>query len=752
MFRTRILFGAFLLVALPGIVVAEGTGAQERMKEALELFREGGFEEALEILDAVGRDLPADAGEESKRLRGELNFTRGYICQRKAACVGADERVRLFGKARDSYQKLLADYPGNAQASTNLAMLLESLGRWNEAVPILQKAAQLNSDREYEYHIAMGDLYRRHERSENAIALYELAAKRDSSKRTAYERILSTKRRLGPQQANQLLSLAARIEEARQPELAAEAFSAVVWLTYKDETRLAVNACQRWADVMAGCERLGRSELTLLPSPPEWEHDCIRQLHALVSGPATATNHFQWWLEDGQLYRRHISASILRLRAREALAKENAQEAMEILELGLELAPPVDSYKDPPIKNKPWIFLEIARDLARVYSRLMDKEVKDLPRVNRLSEKFRSLEKKIYGPKGDAIMRGDYPAMQKFHTTLGFIYAEREQWNSTGVANNGIFQLDHAIDAADKWYERRNGPFQPLPRLKRLLAEGLAHEKRFADATGQYVAAAEAFLDTDDLNGAAASVAAADSLKEEHPRVGAFPRLDDLREILETRKRISTAQTTIAEIQSTGAVVVSAWPGRFKNLAPDFVARQRFKTLSDLGDAARQRNSEEVALGLMSRALEASLGTQVMTSYGDLQRLRESESAIRAQVDLGNAESRVETKSGAGKSAYPFEAAKTWHIPGGSSESTKVTAVSQDLVLAEKVIREANAQPWGIDQRVPISVKKGRVTVHYAGGEGPKTVQERRMLDSIRRIHGVKKVEVEPPRRWKAQP
>jgi hypothetical protein len=253
--------------------------------------------------------------------------------------------------------------------------------------------------------------------------------------------------------------------------------------------------------------------------------------------------------------------------------------------------------RDPPRPLEgPW--LDLYGDLAALYT--------NRPELDPEGRKFEELENALFHGKGEAYRSDDLEAIQRFHTVLGLIYADRGKWDASWAPKGAVFQLSHAISTAEQRQERGEAPFQPQARLNALLAEGYR-------ATGdnraqeQYLEAARAYLDTDDIDRAGEMLAAAREFAE-----GDRPEARELERVVRARRQLPGDPSSVCP---TAEDLFAA----LEHSKPEFVSRQRFKTLSDC--STRTRSSGE-RLAYSARALTAAVdGRITLVGAADLSRM-----------------------------------------------------------------------------------------------------------------------------------
>jgi hypothetical protein len=210
-----------------------------------------------------------------------------------------------------------------------------------------------------------------------------------------------------------------------------------------------------------------------------------------------------------------------------------------------------------------------------------------VPELDTDGRRFSALEDRMFEGKGAALASNDLEAAQRFHATLGLIYAERGTWRGA-PSRNASDQLRWALRAAAE-RARTDGFHQPLPAVRALLARGLASGEAAAargEAGAAALDAARAWLDSDDPLAADTTIAIAvrdPALTAE--AVAPVRTLVLVRAILAQAAGVAGAAVqadpeTVAREAARlcaggiGGVVAGTGPA-------DFMDRQRFKLLAD---------------------------------------------------------------------------------------------------------------------------------------------------------------------------
>ncbi|NIM17709.1 MAG: hypothetical protein GTO45_37555 [Candidatus Aminicenantes bacterium] len=230
-------------------------------------------------------------------------------------------------------------------------------------------------------------------------------------------------------------------------------------------------------------------------------------------------------------------------------------------------------------------------------------------------------------------------AIQKFHTVLGLIYAERNQWTSEWAPGNAIFQLRHALDVAQKRARVEKKDFQPLPHLHRLLADGYLLVEKVNLARIEYMEAMKGYLDIDSLDNAAKTYDRLEPLLENAPDTE-VQKAVALNKILLVRLSISQWSREDIEQKSKMDYENAAFFGwvkdnAFKSKQHSFINRQCFKALADAGTIAIQVGEPAAASHFYHVAYGVINKEDVLASMNDVSRLSKITSVLSESPDWG---------------------------------------------------------------------------------------------------------------------
>ena len=474
---------SFIFFATSNIVAQTSEIEQTRSltSQAQNLVNQKSWEEAIQLLQEGLQNC--DNQKKAIECRVILNFNLGYLYQIKdIGDVKTNHTV-----AAEYYNKALSDQPHNVQIISNLALVLQHLGKWEEAVNMFNRAAEIDTEKRESYLIAIGDLYLENNHLSQALESYRKAVGLNPTNETAHRKILTLYKRLPVEQIDELFEYSVYLEEINHPELAKDGFDQVINRSFISNSSLAEEALIYWAELSALQGWIDEESLQALPVQ-EWSSSAINELIGLVGNPEINANNLNWWGEN--LLRSHVAASILKAVGTHMYVNGEIIRTANVYELALWIAPGFYSY-DHELANKPIIRMNIVLELASLYTKH--------PQLDPNGDKFQDLEDLLFREKGTSYEMGALEAIQRSHTVLGLIYAEREKWSRWG-ADNGIFQLEHALSTAKQLAEIDPKNFQPLPHLQSLLIKGYSEIGREDKIFTLSLNSAMGYLDLDDIS------------------------------------------------------------------------------------------------------------------------------------------------------------------------------------------------------------------------------------------------------------
>ena len=476
---------ALLLLLLAGSAFA--SDASRRIAADVErLVSSGSFTEARDFL--AGLDCGGDTA-----CATFAAFSRGYLYERWAA-VGADDdpeivRARL-DRAASSYREALALEPRNEHIRANLAHILARQGHLDAVEQLLLTRGSEDVDRL----LYVGDLHAEKGDHEKALAYYARAEKLAPESEEIHRRVFRLHRR--EPRPKELFEYCRKLWKRKLDLLAVEGLELVVRTAWEDDPELADQALVHWADLGARSQSLRPADLNRLP--PAWTSDAVEELRELLAAENPPERLGGWWGDDA--LRQHVAARVLQARAASYRARGELDRAMTFLKAASRLAPSMWRYDQPPLEGRPIVYLEALIDLAAVYHQADE------------DEKVRSIVLELFEGKEQAYRNADLPAINRFHTVLGLIFAEQGRWTSDWRADNAVFQLENAIKTAEELAARESRAAEPMPRLRAYLAQGYRETDRRAEGAEAYARAALDYLALGDTRRARENLGLAQSL------------------------------------------------------------------------------------------------------------------------------------------------------------------------------------------------------------------------------------------------
>jgi hypothetical protein len=300
-----------------------------------------------------------------------------------------------------------------------------------------------------------------------------------------------------------------------------------------------------------------------------------------------------------------------------------------------------------------------------------------------------------------------------------------------GRFRDAFFQLESAIRIAERRAARPDGVYQPLAVLKQRLAEG--SERAGGAGSGQQtrwrLAALEAFLDEDDIEGARRNQAWA---REQWRGLAAEERsaIERLSNILRLRLEAANPDGPLPRALDRGPLP----PESLRPLVPTpsdrfsrgFLERQRFKVLADLA-ATAERLGPSYQRGARSAAYEAYRGSVdgglTLIGAGDVQRIQRVTHTLAATLGIagGQSSSSQYVSWPARKTAPPRDGPPPTPLPGAEetpsglrvsldSRSAMVARLDPRIVLGGEIVKAVGIDRW-ITSGAELAVTAGQVRV-----------------------------------------
>lgn len=717
-----ILFSSFKCVR------AQTTGIQEARdisRRAQDLIEQEKWEEAIELLRRGLRTCGEE--EQRKECRALLNFSLGYLYQQK---ITGDRMINLE-RSVEYYRQALVDLSNNVEIMNNLAIVLKLRGNWEEAARVLKRVTEIDIENRDTYLIALGDLYRENDLFQEALKSYQKASELNPLDDAPHWRILSLYRRLKDENLPDLFHYSVHLDEINKTELAKDGFEQVINRSFRLNESLAERALILWVELGAGQGWIAKESIKFLPDEEEWRSPAIKELRSLVIDPISSGSHLNWWRADD--FRRHVAASVLKSMGSNFMVDGEFKHSAKVYELALRIAPMYYFYRGK-MKSKSHVALNISLELASLYYRY--------PALDPEGRKFRSFLYDLFDQKTGAYHSNDLAAIQRLHTVLGLIYAEKGQWTSSWRPGNAVFQLEHALRTAQKRLQENHNNYQPLPHLQSLLAKGYVKVDNRKGALITYLDAAMGYLDLDILDKVAEMLEAAVSLPYVHGSSEKW-RLTGLKNILNTRQQISQLQRDNLNLASPNFFGKSEqfnWlfdPAALQ-LEKSFVNRQRFKAFSDLGNRASLLKVTPEDLYFYTQAMEIIRSENILSSMDDIVRLEQIKTTVIQNISISKPKQIIGTGHYLEKS-YNYSKGKIWWLALPSEQYPTQIGMSQDLLLAGTIENRISKESSLASEEIMLHVQDGQVMILQELSSFEVT---EKAVELIKEIEGVQQVKI----------
>jgi len=510
----------------------------ENVHTALTQANTGNYKQARASLESVLSSCPT--GTSGRECRVLAASGLGAVLQRQGSSQRAS-RDSLYTASVGYYDRVLREVPNDPDAMYGKALAYRALGPRDSMESFFKQAPSKDTARAALYFTFQGDYFAAKGRWPQAIAAYREAVRQDGENDGARSGLVDALTAQGSR--TDLLQFGSGWE-ARYPVSASNAYRAILILSFAP-------GAQRDAvadSAIVGLVRVQtRNRLAVgdVPRAVSQQWAPVHEMHAFLD--KAAADSAPWWRLGSA--RSTVLAQAALAGGKAAASQAHYDVAERLFVEGVRIA-----------RRSSAVSLDLERELALLYFQhaTLDPD----------HRKFDALEQDIFEGKMGALASGDLEAAQRYHTTLGIIYAARGVWTSALPARNAEQQFEWALGKADERQQRQRF-YQALPELRQLLAHHLDSTGHRGQAALRYAEAARAYLDIDDL--ASADVAARNAV-----------RLGDQTSVAGAQ-RVLALRTDVAR---GGDVARRACtPERIATLARSgdaaFVARQSFKVLAD---------------------------------------------------------------------------------------------------------------------------------------------------------------------------
>jgi tetratricopeptide (TPR) repeat protein len=630
---TLALAGLLALAEAASVEASSYDMAQSASAAAQQEMAEGRWSDASRRLLAALDECP-DV-REGLGCRLLIQFNLGYLYERWSG-VAAEQRQALLKRSATMYGRVLEEAPRHAETITNLSLVLHALGDMQGLEALKRRLQGEDPARAAMVAMVIGDSHAASGRWRPAFDAYLDAAALNPADETPRRKAIDAYTQGGG--TIDTATMMARLGEweAPFPDVAAAGYAAVVVRESKATGRGVERALLRWASITAE-RRVISSALVaqqFAGARSVEVGELQRLLHTLeemrpgrAPDPRNGLSSYSgeeclggrsWWLQSP--WRRDVLAQAALAIGRAAVVAREPARAEAILTVAALCGPPLEEYVYGEMRDAAFTPLDIVTELAWLEFRF--------PELDPDGDKQTAVIEQLFFGKMMAYQAGDLEAIQRHHVVLGQIYAAKGVWKGSGY-RNATFQLSNAVRIAEQRHQE-SGYYEPMPGIRALLGETYERTERKAEAQEAYLDAAQAYLDSDDLDRTSELLVRARGIAPMSEASPVAVKLRATEQILETRRSVKQRQD-----DKTGAVRPSApsdqsWlqQGAIAGLSSDFLSRQKFKVNADLAELAKDERQTAEAERYARDALASASAVSALVGTSDLLRLEEVGSLV----------------------------------------------------------------------------------------------------------------------------
>jgi hypothetical protein len=611
------------------------TSAREAAVVAEHLQESGDWQEAIRLLEQVRSRC--EAGPEGQPCHQILDYSLGYVYLQSSGVAEPGQQEDMLRKAAASFERVLGKEFDHAPALSGFASACMRLGRPERATEWVEAALETKP----EYGVLLGDLYLQSGDIVRAQIAFRNAV-RQIGDDTARRRLIATYE-LRPSTTPPLLELGKEWEH-RSPAAAREAYEVAIQTSAAHNQPQAEEAFVRWVNLLVRSQNFSPEDLEALALPEGWNPTVLQSLRTYLQHPAEALDSENWQQIFADLQEVDISRVALALgkekleagdaRTAEAIWRAAAGWSGLVLQAGSSEGVAIEELR--LLERGQIDSIDLLTALAMLYG--------EYPELDPKHEKFTELIYELYEEKGESYAGDDLEAIQRYHTALGRIYAEREIWTSGTDSEtrkgsnlmdstyNAIFHIWSALYIAED-RKHETDFYQPLAHLRELLAKGY-RKTGDARAAETYLQACRAYLDSDDLDEAERILAQERGLLDGSQTVGL--EIEALSRLLNRRRHLMRAAS--GEVTVERAAPAGLWGAGDS----EFLVRQNFKMLADLAFAADRENVTELALHSAQQAIRTLIEKRAqLVGALDLLRLERLQAIIQGPFGLSSPQPEV---------------------------------------------------------------------------------------------------------------
>ena len=653
-------------------------------------------------------------------------FTAGYLSQVNIERSGDPQKYTEY--ALQFYHEALRSNPENIQVLTNMYILYRNRA-YEEALKTLDKLAEIDNENASKYYLNKAGIYA--EKGDHAAEAmsYRQAFWADPNETACWNAFNAYNNIKTPGASfNGIMSFSKELADQKQYDYARNGYLfAIKKAIHVNDQGMANMACLKWLETVSlDPKHINTSMVNELPDTIKWRSECNVELHRLFADP------LRFFLSNKNLNlslkERHIMASVLLGFENEAIMKGNIKYAVQLLDIAFSMAPEFFQYHSEEMKDLSPIKMNIALELARVYT--------NYPEFDSDGSRFNTLIQRLFNEKAVHYQQKDLEAIQRSHTVLGLIYAERNVWRSDWYAGNAIYQLEHAIKIQKNLEKQDPSKYRPIPSLYQTLANGYAFTGQKEQEATAFLNASIGYLDIDYIDESAKFVRKAGSMNSlPQDKVSLLRTINS---IINLRSDINHNRINFKEDPATLEKQITQ-NYVFTSVSPDydsFLNRQRFKILSDIGQKVSGANPNYSYPVFEIKALEYLKKEKTLSSPKDIQRINHIEKTFRTNLQGSNI---ISVKPGANTIN---RAGNTKDLHLNTGESTTMVEINNDLFLIGKLYETISQQNnTNVKELKQIRIRQGYVTIPEAEKETEAEPIDRKMIQNT---EGVKRIKVIP--------
>jgi len=632
-----------------------------------------------------------------------LNFTSGYFYQ-QAAKQDRAKKESYQKTAVTFYEQVLEIYPDNKLALNNLINLNQDLGDTDSTIKWLRRFVQVYPEDKVKYLVQIGNIYSDEGEFASACSAYRQAYEEDQFSEQACGAMvqLYTNNNFPCTLTSTMRQFAYDCQEINLANYSEKLLRKEFTAAMKDQDfKKAKESMILWAKVIVDngwldAVRVARLNAQLFPDDVEIPRVArainlslteLEQLFQAKNLDKFKGIQFKYWDADqpkievnkGWTDVRPVTvfAKILYMKGKESYFKDDHKTAEAYWEFALEPS----EYFDPNL------FTIVAADLAQLYTTSKD--------LNAVKAKFKVLERRLFGGKGNAYSNGDKKMIREFHITLGSIYYENEVWGGLNVYNarNAKFQLEHALS-------KDLGPIVN-PELRKMLGDvyiNLIERDKpreriqlIEKAVDAYSSSIADYLSLDQIR-------KADRLHSQiRERYGGLVAENDKRQLLNElgsiiawRKDLADPNNLLIKDEATikqylekvaraekkTAIFINSKDNKAVDLPSDFVQVQFFKGLSDLGSNFPDTRKKDKQL-LYANALNRLKTASDLPSTRDFNRIKDIKFVLEESVDKSR---EIKTMQMQKKAVFTYDTGK-----GGNERVFSVPTFNKNISVPNQL-------------------------------------------------------------------